>query len=232
MKTQLIVMAISACLANSVLADEAPPLDMTNSKNQVSYASGVNQIRNFKKYNIPYDLEVMIRAMRDADEGKPLLLNDKDMNTVMQGIQADLRRAHASNRMELDIQNRRRGESFLVEYKSQAGVKTLPSGVLYKVIKTGAGKTPVDTDSVVVNYRGTKLDGTQFDATLPGKPATLRMAQTIKGWRDALKQMPVGSKWEIAVPAALAYADRGAGEIIGPNETLKFEVELVGIKGE
>jgi FKBP-type peptidyl-prolyl cis-trans isomerase FklB len=106
----------------------------------------------------------------------------------------------------------------------------LSNGVLYQILKAGSGSKPAATDSVEVKYRGTKLDGVEFDATPEDKAATLNMNQTIMGWREALKQMPVGSKWKIVIPPQLAYGERGVGEVIGPDETLVFEVELVGIK--
>jgi FKBP-type peptidyl-prolyl cis-trans isomerase FklB len=106
----------------------------------------------------------------------------------------------------------------------------LGNGVLYRVLKAGDGPKPVESDVVITRYRGTTIDGVEFDATAEGKTSTLRVSQAIMGWREAIKQMPVGSKWEVMVPSALAYGDRGVGDMIGPNEVLVFDVELLEIK--
>jgi FKBP-type peptidyl-prolyl cis-trans isomerase len=108
-------------------------------------------------------------------------------------------------------------------------VVSLPDGVQYQVLKQGSGKKPTDTGTVVCNYRGTHLDGTEFDANTAGKPATLKMSSMIPGLKEALKLMPAGSKWKIFIPSDLAYGERGAGADIGPNETLIFEVELLSV---
>ncbi len=211
-------------------ATDAAAASAAASKEKVSYATGVSTVRNFTKNSVPFDFDAMVRGMRDALEGKKLEMSEKEMRAVLQGLQADLRRAMAANHRDLGDKNRKRGQDFLTEFKKKDGVNALPNGVLYRVLKAGDGPKPTENDSVVVNYRGSLIDGTEFDASLEGKPATLRMNQTIMGWREALKQMPVGSKWQIAIPHLLAYGDRGVGETIGPNETLVFEVELVGIK--
>ena len=116
------------------------------------------------------------------------------------------------------------------ENKKKEGVVSPPSGLQYKIIKAGTGKLPQDLNLLVVNYRGTLLDGTEFDASEVGKPVNLKMAQLIPGWREAIKLMPVGSKWKLFIPPQLAYAERGVGSDIGPNETLIFDVELLDVK--
>jgi FKBP-type peptidyl-prolyl cis-trans isomerase FklB len=127
--------------------------------------------------------------------------------------------------------NRKAGESFLAENKKKEGVVTLPSGLQYKVLKAGDGKKPTDADTVECHYRGTLINGTEFDSSyLTGQPATFKIAGVIPGWREALKLMPVGSKWQLFVPSQLAYGARGKGGSIGPNAALIFEVELLAIK--
>jgi FKBP-type peptidyl-prolyl cis-trans isomerase FklB len=127
--------------------------------------------------------------------------------------------------------NKKAGESFLAENKKKEGVVTLPSGLQYKVLKAGDGKKPTDTDTVECNYRGTHIDGTEFDSSYrTGQPATFKVAGVIPGWREALKLMPVGSKWQIFVPSQLAYGTRGKPGSVGPNAALIFEVELLAIK--
>jgi FKBP-type peptidyl-prolyl cis-trans isomerase FklB len=148
----------------------------------------------------------------------------------MNGLQIDLRRTMASNLRELSDKNRKRGAEFLATYKAKADVKAMSNGVLYRVLKAGDGPKPVESDTVVTRYRGAKIDGVEFDATLEGKTSIMRLNQVVMGWREALKQMPVGSKWEVVIPAPLAYGERGVGDLIGPNEVLVFDVELLEIK--
>ncbi len=145
-----------------------------------------------------------------------------------------IRRSCVSMRWRKDnrhwVTTRKKAMLILEEYKAQKGVLALPSGVLYKVIKEGDGKKPLESDMVEVNYRGTLINGKEFDATEPGHPANLKVSALIAGWKQALSMMPVGSKWHIVIPSALAYGERGVGNDIGPNEVLVFDVELVAIK--
>ena len=131
------------------------------------------------------------------------------------------------------MSNKKEGEDFLAANKSKEGVVTLPSGLQYKVLKEGTGPKPSPTDSVVCNYRGTLINGTEFDSSYKrGQPATFPVNGVIKGWTEALQLMPVGSKWQLFIPPDLAYGQRGAGADIGPNATLIFEVELLSIQGK
>ena len=197
---------------------------------RTSYASGVSAIRNFTKSDLPFDLNALVQGIKDAAGGKELALSESDIRMVMNQLQTDLRRQMASNRKDLLEKNRNRGTAFLADFKTKPGVKTLSNGVAYRVIQEGNGPKPTDMDTVVTRYRGTLLDGTVFDATPEGKTSALRINATIMGWREALKQMPAGSKWELVIPSPLAYGERGVGDVIGPNETLMFEVELLEIK--
>ena len=129
--------------------------------------------------------------------------------------------------------NKHEGDAFLAANKTQEGVVTLPSGLQYKVLKEGTGPKPTASDSVVCNYRGTLLNNTEFDSSYKrGQPATIPVGGVIKGWTEALQLMPVGSKWQLFIPAELAYGPRGAGGSIGPNATLVFEIELLSIQGK
>lgn len=197
---------------------------------KLSYATGVVSIRNFMKNDVRFNLEMIVQGMRDAAAAGELALSEKEIRLVMNQLQTELRRNMAANRKELLEKNRQRGTEYLAAYKAKAGVQAMSNGIAYRVLKAGSGPKPGEQDTVVVHYRGTLTDGTEFDATPEGKSANLRMNSVIVGWREALKQMPVGSHWEVVIPSALAYGERGVGDVIAPNETLVFDVELLEIK--
>ena len=201
-----------------------------HSKEDISYATGVMAVRNFTKNDVAFDIEIMIQGMRDALAGKELKMDERDIRLAMNRLKDELRRNMAANQRDLADKNRKRGAEYLAAFKAKPDVKAMSNGVLYRVLKAGDGPKPVETDTVITRYRGTNIDGVEFDATLEGKTSALRVNQVIMGWREALKQMPVGSKWELVVPAPLAYGDRGVGDMIGPNEVLVFDVELLEIK--
>ncbi len=215
--------------AVQAVAQTAAPT-LTAPKEQLSYATGVSAVRNFTKNDVAFDIELMVQGMRDALAGKPLLMTEKQITTSMNQLQTELRRTMAANQRELADKNRKRGVEYLATFKQKPGVLTLKNGVAVQVLTPGSGDKPVETDAVVTRYRGTNIDGVEFDGTLAGKTSTLRVSQVIMGFREALKQMPVGSKWQIVVPSPLAYGERGVGGVIGPNETLVYEVELLEIK--
>lgn len=214
--------------AAQVHAAETPLLKTP--KDMINYSAGVEVVRNYKKQGVELDLELMIKGMKDAYSGEKLLLSEKEIRKSMNSLLAEVRQKQTENRRVAAEDNRTKGTAFLAENKKKEGVVTLASGVQYKIIKSGNGKKPLDTDMVECNYRGTLLDGTEFDASEPGKPATLKVAQLIAGWKEVIKLMPVGSTWQIVIPSQLAYGTRGVGRDIGPNETLLFEAELLAIK--
>lgn len=199
-------------------------------KDQVSYGIGVNIARSFKADEIEFDPELVLRGLKDASSGEKLLMRDKELRHVMNSFQGELRQKAALKHRLAAMDNRKEGDAFLAANKVKEGVLSLPSGVQYTVLKMGDGKKPADSDTVEVNYRGTLLNGTEFDSSEDGKPASLKVAHLIPGWKDALKLMPEGSKWQIFIPPQLAYGERGVGHDIGPNQTLAFEVELVAVK--
>jgi FKBP-type peptidyl-prolyl cis-trans isomerase len=196
----------------------------------ISYAIGASVGRNFKKEGFTINEKIFVQGMGDAMAGAKLKMSEKEFKSVLAGFQGEMRRKMAANHQEQGIQNRKKGDEFFAANGKKPDVLTLPSGVQYKILKAGDGQKPVETDTLEVNYRGTLLDGTEFDASALGKPASLKLSQLIAGWKEALRLMPVGSKWQLFVPAKSAYGERGVGADIGPNETLIFDVELVGIK--
>lgn len=198
-------------------------------KDAVSYAIGVTTARNLLKDGVEIDPAIVLKGMNDVIAGQRTLLTDTEIKSLMNNLVADMRQKFIATRREVEDGNRKKGDAFRVAFAKEAGVQHLPDGVLYKIAKAGTGATPLDTDSVVVHYKGTLVDGKEFDATAEGKPATLKIEQLIPGWKEVLRMMPVGSRWKIVIPSDLAYGARGAGSDVGPNETLVFDVELVAI---
>ncbi len=199
-------------------------------KDQVNYAIGVYLIGNLKRQGVDIDLNLVIKGMQDAFSDGKLLMPDAELRKALTIYQAEVRRMQTKIRTLTAEENRKEGEGFLEENRKKEGVITLPSGLQYRIIKTGEGKKPTDTDSVECHYRGTLINGNEFDSSYRrGRPATLKVKSVIPGWAEAFKLMPVGSKWQIFVPARLAYGERGAGGSIGPNATLIFEIELLAM---
>ncbi|GFO69216.1 outer membrane protein MIP [Geomonas limicola] len=211
----------------SVQAEEAAQL---SSKSDVlNYSIGVETARNLKKQGVDINLEMIMKGMKDGLSGEKILIPEKVLKKTMTDLQTDVRRKQQVSRKERGEDNKKRGEAFLAANKAKEGVVALPSGLQYRILRAGSGAKPLDQDMIEVNYRGTLLDGTEFDASQEGKPALLAMKSTIPGWREALRNMPVGSKWQLFIPPHLAYGARGAGKEIGPNETLLFDVELTAV---
>jgi FKBP-type peptidyl-prolyl cis-trans isomerase FklB len=160
-----------------------------------------------------------------------MLMTDEEAKVALTTLQSELRKKQDELKEQAGAANKKEGDAFLVANKTKPGVVTLPSGLQYKVLKEGTGAKPTASDTVVCEYRGTLINGTEFDSSYKrGQPATFGVGQVIKGWTEALQLMPVGSKWQLVLPSDLAYGDKGAGADIGPNATLIFEVELLSIQ--
>jgi len=212
-------------------AGETPVLK--TEKDRESYAIGVETGRNFKRQGMDVDLDLVTRGMNDAVRGDKLLLTDDELLDSMNQATGRLIVKRGRDRLIAAQDNKKEGEEFLAENKTKEGVVTLPSGLQYKILKAGEGKRPTATDTVECYYRGTLVNGTEFDSvSSPMQPASFRLSDPnlIAGFKEGLKLMPVGSKWQLFVPHQLAYGQRGAGGAIGPYTTLIFEVELVAIK--
>jgi len=233
----------SATRAASAPASEA---GLRTPKAKVSYGMGATMARSFKRDGVEIELDALTMGLRDGLEDKKLLLTDEELKETATAFQTDLRQKRAQNAQAAAERTERDGQAFLAANGKKRGVVTLPSGLQYTVLQAGAGKTPKDDDTVECRYRGTFINGTEFDASetrrrpdgtaTPGAPATFNLGAVIEGWREALKLMPVGSRWHLVVPPNLAYGERGFGgkkgapRLIGPNTTLVFELELVAIK--
>ncbi|HEX8765628.1 MAG TPA: FKBP-type peptidyl-prolyl cis-trans isomerase, partial [Candidatus Acidoferrum sp.] len=169
--------------------------------------------------------------IKDVLTGDKQAMTDQDAQETLKALQAGMRKAQDDKANQLGEANKKEGEEFLAANKTKEGVTTLPDGLQYKILQEGSGPKPTASDSVTVNYRGTLLNGTEFDSSYKrGQPATFSVGQIIKGWNEALQLMPVGSKWQLFIPSDLAYGARGAGRDIGPNAALVFEVELLSIQ--
>jgi FKBP-type peptidyl-prolyl cis-trans isomerase FklB len=215
-------------LTGQVMAGDATVLK--TDKDRLSYSIGASVGKNLKNESTEIDVNVLIEGLKSSLAGDKLPLTEKEMRQVMNDYQTQMRQRATAKKQQAMIDNKKVGEAYLAQYKAQKDVLALPSGVLYKIVKEGSGRKPMESDMVVVNYRGALTNGTEFDATEPGKPSNLKVSALIVGWKQALSAMPVGSKWQIVVPAVLAYGERGVGSDIGPNEVLVFDLELLAIK--
>jgi FKBP-type peptidyl-prolyl cis-trans isomerase FklB len=222
-----------AALCFILLACRGNTQEKTQLKSQqdsVSYTIGLSIGKNFKAQKLDVNPDIVARGIKDVIDSLKPALTDEQAQTIMMDLQ---KRMMAKQEESMKVQgdkNKKESETFLEENKKKQGVVVLPSGLQYKVITMGKGPKPTADQTVSLNYRGTLIDGTEFDNSYKtGKPATYPVKNFIPGWIEALQLMPVGSKWELYVPPALAYGDRGAGQAVPPNAALIFELELVGI---
>jgi FKBP-type peptidyl-prolyl cis-trans isomerase FklB len=212
-------------------AKRAAPLTLSTPKEKFSYALGMKMGANFKKQEVEVDPAILERGLKDALAGGKTLLTDDQAQAALMEVQNEMRQKQVAKMQAQGDANKKAGEDFLASNKTKEGVVTLPSGLQYKILTEGTGPKPTASDTVECNYRGTLIDGKEFDSSAKaGKPVTFPVSGVIKGWTEALQLMPVGSKWQLFIPSDLAYGDRGAGPDIGPGATLIFDVELVSIK--
>jgi FKBP-type peptidyl-prolyl cis-trans isomerase FklB len=200
-------------------------------KEKVSYSIGINLGKNMKSQGLDLDEALLIQGLKDALGGSKAALTDAEMDATMNSFQQEMSAKMQAKQKVDGEKNLKEGEAFLAANKKKEGVVTLASGLQYKIIKAGNGTRPTEAQTVQVHYRGTLIDGTEFDSSYKrGQPAEFPCGQVIKGWVEALQLMSVGAKWQLFIPANLAYGPNGAGQLIGPNATLLFEVELLAIK--
>jgi FKBP-type peptidyl-prolyl cis-trans isomerase FklB len=224
MKLRLIVAVFGILLLASLLhAEEA----LKSQKEKMSYIIGMDIGKNLKNQSIDVDAAVLAKGIKDALTGGKSLLTDQEIRDTTAAFQKEM----MAKQQALGEKNKKEGEAYLAENKKKKGIVALPSGLQYKVIKAGTGKKPKPTDTVTVQYKGTLIDGTEFDSSFRrGQPATFPANGVIPGWTEALGLMQEGAKWQIFIPSNLAYGEKGAGGQIGPNATLIFEVELVSVQ--
>ncbi len=213
------------------LAVAAEQQGMKSQKEKLSYSIGYDMGNNLKKQSIDVDPDALAKGLKDALTGNKAEISDQEMRDTITAFQKEFMAKRAERMKELAEKNKKEGDAFLAENKKKEGVVTLPSGLQYKVLKEGTGKIPQKTDKVKVNYKGSLIDGTEFDSSYKrGEPAVFEADKVIPGWTEVLQLMKEGSKWEVFIPANLAYGERGAGGVIGPNQTLIFEIELLSIE--
>jgi FKBP-type peptidyl-prolyl cis-trans isomerase FklB len=211
-------------------AKTATPLTLKTEKEKFSYALGMNIGTGMKRQSVAVDPAILARGLKDSLAGGKTLMTEDEARATLKQMQDEMRQKQQAKMQEEGAANKKVGDAFLAANKSKEGVVTLPSGLQYKILKEGTGPKPASSDSVVCNYKGTLIDGKEFDSSYKrGQPATFPVTGVIKGWTEALQLMPVGSKWQLFVPSDLAYGERGAGADIGPGATLIFEVELMSI---
>ena len=226
----------SPAASPSASASETPS-PFANEKDKVSYALGLNIAAglgaNLKRQNVELNNDVLVQAIKDGLSGGKTLMTEAEAQNTLRQFMTELQQKQEAKMKEAADANKKEADTFLAANKSKPGVMTLPDGLQYKIVKEGTGPKPAATDTVTVNYRGTLINGTEFDSSYKrGEPATFPVGGVIKGWTEALQLMPVGSKWELYIPPDLAYGARGAGNDIGPNAALIFEVELLSIQGK
>jgi FKBP-type peptidyl-prolyl cis-trans isomerase FklB len=211
------------------LAQDKPQLK--DQKDKASYSIGYDIGDTFKKQKIEVNVDALVAGLKESLAGKEAALPKEEREKTLQAFQKEMMEKQVAASKEAAEKNKAEGDKFLAENKKKDGVKTTASGLQYKVIKEGSGASPKETDTVVTNYRGTLIDGTEFDSSYKrNEPASFPVNRVIKGWTEALQLMKPGAKYQLFIPSSLAYGERGAGQVIGPNATLIFDVELLSIK--
>ena len=224
----ILITTLVAVLGTAAYAADAP--EMKDAKQKLSYALGTQVEAGLKKQGVEIDPKAFAAGMADAIAGK-LAMSDAEIKQVLDAERAQLVDKQQARQQVEAATNAKAGDAFLAANAKKEGVKATASGLQYKVLKSGAGKTPTLKDTVKVNYEGKLIDGTVFDSSIArGQPVTFEVDRVIAGWTEALQLMKEGDKWELYIPSKLAYGAAGAGDRIGPNQVLIFDVELIDIE--
>lgn len=213
---------------------------LTSEKDRISYGIGMDIGRNITNRQVDINPEALAAGLKAIVSGTKPLLTDEQYREAMAALQAQMQAKQSERMKQMDVRNKelsektkKEGEAFLAANKAKEGVVTTASGLQYKIIVTGTGPKPTASDTVIAHYRGTLIDGTEFDSSYKrGEPTEFAVTKVIKGWTEALQLMPVGSKWQLFIPSQLAYGDTGSRPKIGPGATLLFDIELIGIKAK
>jgi len=230
MRSITISIIFGAFLASHITS--AQPASATWTKqSKISYGIGLEIGRNIRAQGSSLDLEALYRGIQDGAYGLTPAVADSVLQVLLEEYGREMIERQAAKAMAASEQNREAGNAFVEKFKQEPGVVVLESGILYKVIKSGTGPRPTVDKTVVCHYRGTLVDGIEFDSSFRrNEPTTFPLRNVIKGWQEIIPMMAVGSKWQVVIPPHLAYGERGSGETIGPSATLIFEIELIAIK--
>jgi FKBP-type peptidyl-prolyl cis-trans isomerase FklB len=225
----LAITGLAMTLQSSLTAQDKPALK--DQKEKVSYSIGMSIGSSLKMQGAEVDVELLARAIKDTLSSNQTLLTQQEMQDTLRAWQTEQRNKRMEQQKVQGEKNKKEGEAFLAENAKKPGVTTLPSGLQYKVLAAGSGKSPGTNDTVKAHYKGTLIDGTEFDSSYTrGQPFVTPVTRVIKGWTEALLKMKVGDKWQLFVPGDLAYGERGMPPKIGPSAVLIFEMELLGIE--
>jgi FKBP-type peptidyl-prolyl cis-trans isomerase FklB len=228
MKRSLVAITLLILSFGLCEAGEAP--EIRDENDRISYSIGHQIGGDFKRQGVDLKPDLVVQGIQDALKGDKPRMTPEEMNKTLVELKRKVTAAQQEERKMAAEKSRAEGEAFLAENAKKEGVVTLPSGLQYKILKDGAGASPQATDNVTVHYRGTLIDGTEFDSSHKrNQPATFRVSGVIRGWTEALQRMKPGAKWRLFIPAKLAYGERGTGSAIPPNSALIFEVELLKV---
>lgn len=227
----ILVVLVTLLLAAVGCTAGEKKVELKDLRDKVSYSIGMNLGRDLKEQSIDIDPELLVAGLKDMLAGKTPLLTEEQVREAVTAFQKDLATKQEAKAKVEGEKNLKAGEAFLAENAKKEGVTALPSGLQYKVLTAGKGKKPKADSTVTVHYRGTLIDGKEFDSSFKrNEPVTFPVNGVIPGWTEALQLMEEGSKWQLFIPAKLAYGENGAGQVIGPNSTLVFEVELLKVQ--
>ena len=239
MKRLGITVCILGLLATACFSQDLPAPKAVGSsqfkttKDKASYGIGLNIGRNIQDAGLDVNPDLLLKGLSDAIQNRELAISEKELNTAIETFERENAAAQIERQKAIGQKNKREGQAFLAANKSKPGVQTLPSGLQYKVLKSGSGASPKITDTVSTHYRGTLIDGTVFDSSYEnGQPVSFPVSGVIRGWTEALQRMKVGDKWQLFIPSELAYGPRGAGRLIGPDAVLVFELELLSVESQ
>ena len=220
---------IVAFLSGICLAGERPGLK--DEKEKISYSIGYQVGGDFKRQGVELDTDLLVKGIQDATGGAEPRISPQEMRKTLVDLKMKVEADERKRQSEIAGKNRAEGEAFLAANGKKEGVVTLPSGLQYKVLAAGKGTSPGPADNVTVHYRGTFVDGTEFDSSYKrNEPATFGVDRVIPGWKEALPMMTEGAKWQLFVPSKLGYGEQGSGSRIPPNSALLFEVELISVR--
>ena len=228
MKVIFRAVLLVAFLSGIGLAGETP--ELKDGKEKISYSVGYQIGGDFKRQGVELDPDLLVKGIHDAISGAEPRIPPQEMRKTLVELKKKVEADERKRRRENAGKRRAEGEAFLAANGNKEGVATLPSGLQYKVLAAGKGKSPIPTDNVTVHYRGTLVDGTEFDSSYRrNAPATFGVDRVIPGWKEALPMMKEGAKWQLFVPSKLGYGEQGVGSRIPPDSTLLFEIELISV---